>query len=79
MSVYLLSRALLTLSLNVNNKAVTEDLWAALSASANIDVSNMMRSWTKQVGFPVVFVKVEYNDTGATIHLSQHRFQCKYV
>uniref|UniRef100_A0A0A0L0S9 Aminopeptidase n=1 Tax=Cucumis sativus TaxID=3659 RepID=A0A0A0L0S9_CUCSA len=37
----------------------TEDLWAALEEGSGEPVNNLMSSWTKQQGYPVVTVKVK--------------------
>ena len=47
--------------------AATGDLWRALSEASGVDVSEMMTSWTKQVGYPAVTV-----DGSGTV--SQARF-----
>jgi len=47
--------------------ATTGDLWAALSQASGIDVSAMMTSWTKQVGYPVL-------DVESHGHIHQCRF-----
>ncbi|BAT78001.1 hypothetical protein LR48_Vigan04g234000 [Vigna angularis] len=40
------------------SNAKTEDLWAALEAESGEPVNKLMNSWTKQMGYPVVSVKV---------------------
>ncbi|KAK9450084.1 peptidase family M1-domain-containing protein [Limtongia smithiae] len=50
----------------------TGDLWAALSEVSGKDVSSLMDSWTKQVGYPVLTV-TEAAD-GKTITVKQNRF-----
>ncbi|XP_073101967.1 LOW QUALITY PROTEIN: aminopeptidase M1-like [Elaeis guineensis] len=37
--------------------AKTEDLWDALSEESGVPVKAMMETWTKQKGYPVVYVK----------------------
>ncbi|SPQ18710.1 e6161c0a-8b7d-450a-8963-9931011f78fc [Thermothielavioides terrestris] len=49
----------------------TEDLWASLAEASGKNVEDVMRVWTKHVGFPVVTVS-EKDDN--TIHLKQNRF-----
>ncbi|EIE91503.1 hypothetical protein G6F46_002840 [Rhizopus delemar] len=51
--------------------ASTSDLWVALSEEANMDVSNFMTLWTKRVGYPVLSVKKNDNDT---ISITQARY-----
>lgn len=41
------------------SNAKTEDLWAALEEGSGQPVNNLMDSWTKQKGYPVVSVKVK--------------------
>ncbi|KAL8153427.1 hypothetical protein V2J09_011187 [Rumex salicifolius] len=46
-----------------------EDLWEVLSEEAGIQVNRMMNTWTKQKGYPLIFVKLhghilEFNQGG---------------
>ncbi|KAM3710086.1 hypothetical protein ACB098_01G002200 [Castanea mollissima] len=41
------------------SNAKTEDLWAALEEGSSEPVNQLMNSWTKQKGYPVVSVKVK--------------------
>eukprot|EP00698_Gefionella_okellyi_P014605 TRINITY_DN4053_c0_g1_i1.p1 TRINITY_DN4053_c0_g1~~TRINITY_DN4053_c0_g1_i1.p1 ORF type:complete len:874 (+),score=242.11 TRINITY_DN4053_c0_g1_i1:78-2624(+) len=50
--------------------ASTSDLWASLQLESGKPVSDIMRSWTKQIGFPVLTVKRE----GSELVISQQRF-----
>ncbi|KAK7311962.1 hypothetical protein RJT34_10461 [Clitoria ternatea] len=52
------------------SNAKTEDLWAALEEGSGEPVNKLMTSWTKQKGYPVVFVKV--NDQ--KLEFSQSQF-----
>jgi len=52
--------------------ATTNDLWISLAASSGRDVSNIMQTWTRCAGYPVLLVS-EDNITG-TITLEQHRY-----
>ncbi|KAJ8924872.1 hypothetical protein NQ315_001027 [Exocentrus adspersus] len=54
----------------------TEDLWAALEEASNKPVGDVMSTWTKQMGFPVVKVttKATGNGEGVTLVLSQNKF-----
>ena len=56
--------------------AVTSDLWNSLSEASNINVGNMMDTWTKQTGFPVVSVEEIQDNHGNTtaVTLTQRRF-----
>ena len=44
--------------------AVTQDLWDELSSvtSRTLDVSRIMDTWTRQMGYPVLNVKTTNND-----------------
>lgn len=49
----------------------TGDLWASLAEASGKQVEEVMASWTKQIGFPVVTV----SETGSdAIHVKQNRF-----
>ncbi|GMI94982.1 AMINOPEPTIDASE M1, aminopeptidase M1 [Hibiscus trionum] len=41
------------------SNAKTEDLWAALEEGSGEPVTKLMNTWTKQMGYPVVSVKVK--------------------
>jgi puromycin-sensitive aminopeptidase len=51
------------------SNAKTEDLWAVLEEESGEPVNNLMNSWTKQKGYPVVTVKV--NDDKLEFEQSQ--------
>lgn len=51
--------------------AKTADLWAALSASSGQPVAEIMDTWTKTVGYPVVRVE---QDAKCCLHVHQSRF-----
>jgi puromycin-sensitive aminopeptidase len=36
------------------NNAITEDLWEALGTASGKPVLDVMTTWTKQMGYPVV-------------------------
>lgn len=40
------------------SNAKTEDLWAVLEGESGEPVKILMESWTKQKGYPVVYVKI---------------------
>ena len=44
------------LSKHAYGNTFTEDLWDALSEASGKDVADIMSSWTKQMGFPVLKV-----------------------
>ncbi|RYP54332.1 hypothetical protein DL768_000906 [Monosporascus sp. mg162] len=50
----------------------TEDLWAALEDASGKPVKEIMSIWTKNVGYPVVQVTEDKNDS--SIHVKQNRF-----
>ncbi|XP_014478221.1 PREDICTED: puromycin-sensitive aminopeptidase [Dinoponera quadriceps] len=54
--------------------AETEDLWAALEEASNKAVRNVMSSWTKRQGFPIVKVDCNQEGDNRILSLSQCRF-----
>ena len=59
--------------------ADTDDLWLFMSKASGIDVANLMNSWIREIGFPVVRVSTlrtpEHEETGKiTLKLTQQRF-----
>lgn len=55
--------------------ALTEDLWAALSETSGKPVKELMDHWTKQDGYPVLFVsEKESKDAETTLEVTQSRF-----
>lgn len=54
--------------------AETEDLWAALEEASNKAVRNVMSTWTKQQGFPLVKVQHRQDGNDRVLTLSQERF-----
>lgn len=52
--------------------ARTEDLWASLSAVSGKPVQDIMTTWTKKVGYPVLTVTED--DKAGTIQVKQNRF-----
>lgn len=59
------------LKANLYGSASSERLWEALEEVSGEDVGEMMRVWTKTVGFPVVEV---VEDDYGTVLVTQHRF-----
>lgn len=49
---------------------VTTDLWDSLSAVSGKPVSEVMTTWTKKIGYPVVTVK----ESGSSVEVQQNRF-----
>lgn len=65
------------LKANQFSNATTKDLWDALSKESGKDVSNFMKTWIKDVGFPVVrVIKESYNESKEelTLTLTQERY-----
>uniref|UniRef100_A0A914C199 Aminopeptidase n=1 Tax=Acrobeloides nanus TaxID=290746 RepID=A0A914C199_9BILA len=56
------------------SNAETKDLWDALSAVSDHDINEMMSSWTKQMGFPLVSVSQQVDGENRILRLRQHRF-----
>lgn len=52
----------------------TEDLWQALSEASNKPVGEVMSTWVKQMGFPVVSVSTKQDGTKRVLTLSQDKF-----
>ncbi|GJV05289.1 aminopeptidase M1-like protein isoform X1, partial [Tanacetum coccineum] len=50
--------------------ATTEDLWSVISEESGIEVNKLMDIWTKQTGYPLIYVKLEEN----TLEFEQTRF-----
>ncbi|KAL3958106.1 hypothetical protein ACCO45_008684 [Purpureocillium lilacinum] len=50
----------------------TGDLWDALSAASGQPIHDIMSTWTKNVGYPVIAVTEK--DEPGTIHVKQNRF-----
>ncbi|UKZ83833.1 hypothetical protein TrVFT333_011646 [Trichoderma virens FT-333] len=50
--------------------AVTDDLWRALSEVSKVDVSEFVRPWIQNMGFPVVSIE----ENGSQVTLKQSRF-----
>jgi len=52
--------------------ATTNDLWDSLSTASSKDVKAIMETWTKDVGYPVLFVTE--HKASSTIEITQRRF-----
>ena len=50
--------------------ARTEDLWNALSEASGKDVTGVMDTWTKKIGYPVVRIV----EDGKKLTFEQHRY-----
>ena len=62
------------LSANKYQNAQTVDLWDALEEVSRQPVTEIMNTWTSQMGYPVVSVTSETSNKGLTLKLSQERF-----
>jgi len=62
------------LTANQYQNAQTIDLWNALEEVSKQPVTEIMNTWTSQMGYPVVSVTSERVNNGLTINLSQERF-----
>ncbi|XP_068751951.1 puromycin-sensitive aminopeptidase-like [Montipora capricornis] len=56
------------------NNATTEDLWASLSHASSKPVAEVMETWTKQMGFPVLSVSAEQKGDSREVTISQSKF-----
>ncbi len=54
--------------------ARTQDLWSALEEESGLPVTNIMDSWVKQTGYPVLQVEAARTDADVQVSLSQERF-----
>ncbi|KAL4217239.1 hypothetical protein ACF0H5_023690 [Mactra antiquata] len=52
----------------------TEDLWAALEEASGKPVGEVMTTWTKQMGFPVIKASQTQNGNTRTVEISQEKF-----
>ncbi len=60
------------------DNATTEELWGVLSAQSKKDVGSIMKSWIRELGFPIVMVSVSRepaeNPEEVAVDLTQERF-----
>jgi len=56
------------------SNAATEDLWEALSFISGKDVAQLMDTWTKQTGYPVLYVSEVSSETGRKFQIKQQRY-----
>jgi puromycin-sensitive aminopeptidase len=67
------------LSAHQYGNARTEDLWASLAQVSGQPVKEIMDTWTKQPGYPVVDIRLEVShDEPLELALSQRRFLYDY-
>ncbi|KAK6166547.1 hypothetical protein SNE40_023207 [Patella caerulea] len=54
--------------------AFTEDLWAALEESSKKPIGQLMSTWTKQMGFPVLQVEEKQDGKSRVVTVTQRKF-----
>ena len=54
--------------------ARTQDLWSALEEESGLPVTDIMDSWVKQTGYPVLQAQADRSSDGVQVSLSQERF-----
>ncbi|XP_075033123.1 puromycin-sensitive aminopeptidase [Mixophyes fleayi] len=54
--------------------AATEDLWECLEQASGKPIADVMSTWTKQMGFPLIYVESEQKDDSRILKLSQKKF-----
>ncbi|XP_050419267.1 puromycin-sensitive aminopeptidase [Patella vulgata] len=54
--------------------AFTEDLWAALEESSKKPIGQLMSTWTKQMGFPVLQVEEKQDGKSRVVTITQSKF-----
>ncbi|XP_062591652.1 puromycin-sensitive aminopeptidase-like [Saccostrea cucullata] len=56
------------------NNAITEDLWESLGKASGKPVLDVMTTWTKQMGYPVVKVSEKQDGNSRVLTLTQEKF-----
>ena len=62
------------LSRHAYKNTLTEDLWVALQEASQKQVGNVMSTWTKQKGFPVIKVSSVQDGDSLILTLTQEKF-----
>ncbi|KAJ1135460.1 hypothetical protein NDU88_001899 [Pleurodeles waltl] len=57
-----------------HKNAATEDLWTCLEQASGKPIANVMNTWTKQMGFPLIHVESVQHDEERVITLTQKKF-----
>ncbi|XP_028674237.1 puromycin-sensitive aminopeptidase [Erpetoichthys calabaricus] len=57
-----------------HRNASTEDLWDCLEQSSGKPIAAVMSTWTRQMGFPIIFVEQEQQGEDRILKLSQKKF-----
>ena len=53
---------------------LTPQLWAELEAASGLPVNNVMKTWTEQMGFPVISVETVQEGEDRVVTIRQKRF-----
>ena len=67
------------LSAHQYSNARTEDLWKALERESGLPVTEIMNTWIKQTGYPMLSVNDNQNSSQTTINIEQNRFLYDHV
>lgn len=54
--------------------AATEDLWESLEQASGKPIADVMSTWTKQMGFPLIYAESEQKEDTRIVKLSQRKF-----
>uniref|UniRef100_A0A8B9NU40 Aminopeptidase n=1 Tax=Apteryx owenii TaxID=8824 RepID=A0A8B9NU40_APTOW len=54
--------------------AATEDLWESLEKASGKPIAAVMNTWTKQMGFPLIYVEAEQQEEDKVLKLVQKKF-----
>ncbi|XP_078280972.1 puromycin-sensitive aminopeptidase [Rhinoraja longicauda] len=57
-----------------NRNAATEDLWSSLEQASGKPINAVMSSWTKQMGFPLIYVEEKQEGDDRMLKISQKKF-----
>ncbi|XP_012990861.1 puromycin-sensitive aminopeptidase isoform X2 [Esox lucius] len=57
-----------------HKNAATEDLWDCLEQASGKPIAQVMSSWTKQMGFPIIVVNQEQQGDDRILKISQKKF-----
>ncbi|XP_053118204.1 puromycin-sensitive aminopeptidase isoform X3 [Hemicordylus capensis] len=57
-----------------HKNAATEDLWESLENASGKPIAAVMNTWTKQMGFPLVYVEAEQQEDDKVLKLVQKKF-----
>ena len=62
------------LSAHTYGNARTVDLWEAMARASGQPVGEIMSTWTRQMGYPILEARVQRRPGQAEVHVAQHRF-----